>query len=85
VDSETPAGKWFTLRVRMEGNEIACYCNGKKWLEVKDDTFKDAGTIGLWTMADACSSFDNLQAYPITGASDSAETKQGPLLPATAK
>ncbi len=67
VDFETPTGKWFTLRARMKGNEIACYCNGKKWLEIKDDTFKDAGMIGLWTKADACSSFDNLQAYPISG------------------
>jgi len=66
VDFETPAGKWFTLRVRMKGNRIACYCDGRKRLEVKDDTFKDAGMIGLWTKADACSSFDNLQAYPIS-------------------
>jgi hypothetical protein len=67
VDFETPAGRWFTLRARMKGNEIACYCDGKKWLEIKDDTFKEAGMIGLWTKADACSSFDNLQAYPISG------------------
>ncbi|HSW47072.1 MAG TPA: PepSY domain-containing protein [Phycisphaerae bacterium] len=78
VDFETPAGQWFTLRVRMKGNEIACYCNGKKWLEVKDDTFKDAGMIGLWTKADACSSFDNLQAYPITGRMDGKEKEPAP-------
>lgn len=66
ADFETPTGKWFTLRVRMKGNEIACYCNGKKWLEVKDDTFKDAGMIGLWTKADASTSFDNLHAWPIS-------------------
>ncbi len=71
VDFETPTGQWFTLRVRMKGNEIACYCDGKKWLEVKDDTFKDAGMIGLWTKADAGSSFDNLQAWPITDSKDS--------------
>lgn len=65
ADFETPAGKWFTLRVRMKGDEIACYCEGKKWLEVKDNTFKDAGMIGLWTKADASSSFDNLRAWPI--------------------
>lgn len=67
ADFETPTGKWFTLRVTMKGNQIACYCDGRKWLEVKDETFKDAGMIGLWTKADACSSFDNLQAYPISG------------------
>jgi hypothetical protein len=73
VDFETPAGQWFTLRVRMKGNEIACYCDGRKWLEIKDDTFKDAGMIGLWTKADAGSSFDNLQTYPITRGADSTE------------
>jgi len=35
--------------------------------EVKDETFQDAGMIGLWTKADACSSFDDLQAWPIVG------------------
>ena len=71
VDFETPTGKWFTLRVRMKGNEIACYCDGRKWLEIKDDTFKGGGMIGLWSKADACSSFDNLQAYPIAGGIES--------------
>lgn len=65
ADFDTPTGRWFTLRVRMKGNEITCYCDDKKRLEVKDDTFPKAGMIGLWTMADACSSFDNLQAWPI--------------------
>lgn len=75
VDFETPAGQWFTLRVTMRGDKIACYCDGKKWLEVKDDTFTDAGMIGLWTKADACTSFDNLQAYPLTGGTDTIEKK----------
>jgi hypothetical protein len=76
ADFETPTGKWFTLRVRMKGNEIACYCNGKSWLRAKDDTFKDAGMIGLWTKADASSSFDDLRAWPITGGPDGGEKKQ---------
>jgi len=67
ADFETPPGRWYTLRVRMKGDEIACYCDGKKWLEVRDDTFRDAGVIGLWTKADACSSFDQLEAWPISG------------------
>jgi hypothetical protein len=75
VDFETPAGQWFVLRVTMKGDTITCYCDGKKWLEVKDATFKDAGMIGLWTKADACTSFDNLQSYPIAGGTDSGEKK----------
>ncbi len=73
ADFETPAGQWFTLRVRMKGNEITCYCNGRKWLEARDDTFPDAGMIGLWTKADACSSFDDLRAWPIVGEGESGE------------
>ena len=75
ADFETPTGKWFTLRVRMKGNEIACYCDGKKWLEVRDDTFKGAGMIGLWTKSDACSSFDNLRAWPIVSPNERTEER----------
>ena len=31
-------------------------------LDVKDDTFKDAGKIGLWTKADAQTYFADLKA-----------------------
>jgi len=32
--------------------------DGKKYLETKDDTFKEAGKVGLWTKADAQTLFD---------------------------
>jgi hypothetical protein len=54
------AGKWHTIRIVQKGNQIQCYLNGKLHLDVKDDTFKDAGKIGLWTKADAVTSFDDL-------------------------
>jgi hypothetical protein len=60
VDCETPTGKWFTVRAVMVGDHITCYVDGKKLLDVKDDTFKEAGMVGLWTKADASSSFDDL-------------------------
>jgi hypothetical protein len=53
-------GKWYRLRAVMVGDQITCYVNDKPYLEAKDDTFKDPGMIGLWTKADASSSFDNL-------------------------
>ena len=55
-----PAGKWHTLRVVHKGNHIQCYLNAKLHLDAKDDTFKDAGKIGLWTKSDAVTSFDDL-------------------------
>ena len=61
---EFNAGQWYEIQAVMVGNKIECYVDGKKYLEVTDDTFKDAGLIGLWTKADASSSFDNLEVLP---------------------
>jgi hypothetical protein len=55
-----PAGKWHTLHIMHKGDHIQCSLNGKLHLDVRDDTFKDAGKIGLWTKSDAVSSFDDL-------------------------
>jgi len=51
---------WHTLRVTMTGDHVECYYDGKKYLDVNDSTFKDAGKIGLWTKADAQTHFDDL-------------------------
>ncbi|MBM4030445.1 MAG: hypothetical protein FJ291_01510 [Planctomycetes bacterium] len=61
---------WRTLRVRMVGDEITCYFDGKEHLKATDATFPDAGQIGLWTKADAVTHFDDLavaQAGPARG------------------
>ena len=59
-DMKASAGKWHTIRVVHKGNHMQCYLNGKVHLDVKDETFADAGKIGLWTKADAVTSFDKL-------------------------
>lgn len=51
---------WHTLRVTMTGDHIECYYDGKKYLDAKDSTFKEAGKIGLWTKADAQTHFVDL-------------------------
>ena len=51
---------WHTLRVTMTDDHIQCYYDGKKFLDTKDLTFKSAGSIGLWTKADAVTHFDDL-------------------------
>jgi hypothetical protein len=51
---------WTTLRVTMKGDHIECYLDGKKYLDVRDPTFPEAGKIGLWSKADAQSQFDDL-------------------------
>ena len=55
------SGEWHELRVEAVGNKIACYYDGSKKIEATDDTFKDAGKIGLWTKADSVTHFDDLK------------------------
>ncbi len=54
------SGEWHQLRVEMIGNKITCYYDDDKKIETTDDTFKDAGKIGLWTKADSVTYFDEL-------------------------
>jgi hypothetical protein len=56
-----PAGEWHALRVKQAGDQVECYLDGKLQLEAKDDTFKNAGKVGLWTKADAQTSFDEFK------------------------
>jgi cytochrome c oxidase assembly protein Cox11 len=53
-------GEWHQLRVEAVGNKITCYYDGDKKIETTDETFKDAGKIGLWTKADSVTYFDDL-------------------------
>jgi Domain of Unknown Function (DUF1080) len=55
------SGDWHELRVEVVGNKIACYYDGNKKIEATDNTFKDAGKVGLWTKADSVTYFDNLK------------------------
>ena len=48
------------VKVTMTGDHIQCFFNGRKYLDVRDTTFPDAGQIGLWSKADAQSQFDDL-------------------------
>lgn len=56
-----PAGKWYELKIIQNGKNITGYLNGNKLLEVDDETFTKPGGVGLWTKADAVTSFDNFE------------------------
>ena len=51
---------WTVVRVTMKGDHIACYIDGKKYMDVHDSTFPEAGKIGVWSKSDARSQFDDL-------------------------
>jgi len=52
---------WHEIEIRHEGNRIEAEFDGKKLIEVEDSTFTEAGMVGLWTKADAATSFDDLE------------------------
>jgi len=60
IDCSIKSGEWFTMSVTMNGNNIICSLNGVKMIETSDDTFPNAGKVGLWTKADAQTNFDDL-------------------------
>lgn len=62
---ELAADRWYTLHVRMEGSTIICHLDGEPMLEAEDDDLSEAGLIGLWTKADAVTSFDDLTVRAI--------------------
>ena len=55
------SGEWHELRVESVANKIICYYDGAKKIEATDDTFKEAGKVGLWTKADSVTYFDDLK------------------------
>jgi hypothetical protein len=58
---KVPSGQWGALRVKAQGKLFTVYFNGEKLYEVEDETFKDAGKVGLWTKADSVTYFDDLR------------------------
>src|SRR5512143_2400630 len=44
---------WHTLKVEAKGDHFTVWFDGKKVLDAKDETFKEAGKVGLWTKADS--------------------------------
>ena len=62
---ELQAGRWYTLHVSMVGDRITCDLDGKRMLAAQDDAISAPGRVGLWTKADAGTSFDDLSVRPV--------------------
>jgi hypothetical protein len=50
---------WHTLTLEATGDHFVVTYDGNKVLDAKDETFKDAGKVGLWTKADSVIEFDD--------------------------
>jgi hypothetical protein len=59
AEAKVTTNQWHTLRVDFQGNHFTVTLDGKKALDWTDDTFKDAGKVGVWTKADSVTLFDD--------------------------
>ena len=59
ADVKVASNEWHTLRVDFKDNHFAVTLDGKRAIEWDDDTFKEAGKVGVWTKADSVTLFDD--------------------------
>lgn len=59
VEMKVATNQWHSLRVDFQANRFTVTLDGKKAMDWDDDTFKDAGKVGVWTKADSVTLFDD--------------------------
>lgn len=64
INTKVASNKWHTLRVDFKDNYFVATFDGKRAFVWKDDTFKDAGKVGVWTKADSTTLFDDFTYGP---------------------
>jgi len=63
---ETDAMAWHELGFRAVGNQLWVDFDRTRMPAVQDDTFTEGGLIGLWTKADAATSFDQISVETLS-------------------
>ena len=64
VQHDIPANAWSILKISARGNKFQVYVNHRRVLEAKDGAFPNSGKVGLWTVADSVTYFDDFRVYP---------------------
>jgi hypothetical protein len=64
VKHDIPSNGWSILKVSVRGNRFQVYLDHRRILQGWDSTFAAAGKVGLWTVADSVTYFDDFRVYP---------------------
>ena len=59
INTKVTSGAWHTLRVDFKGNKFTVTFDGTNVIEATDESFANAGKVGVWTKADSVTLFDN--------------------------
>ncbi|HEX2338692.1 MAG TPA: hypothetical protein VHI72_19705 [Hyphomicrobiaceae bacterium] len=60
INVPVAANQWHKLRVDFAGTRFKVTFDGALLFEVDDNTFAEAGMVGLWTKADSVTAFDGI-------------------------
>ncbi|PWU04550.1 MAG: hypothetical protein C5B51_16490 [Terriglobia bacterium] len=55
---------WQILKVSIRGNRFQVYVNHRRILQAEDSSYTGAGKVGLWTVGDSVTYFDDFRVYP---------------------
>jgi hypothetical protein len=55
---------WSILKVSVRGNRFQVYLDHRRILQGTDNTFIGFGGVGLWTVGDSVTYFDDFRVYP---------------------
>ena len=64
VRHEIPTNAWSILKVAARGNRFQVYMDHRRILQGWDNTFLTGGKVGLWTVADSVTYFDEFRFTP---------------------
>jgi len=59
INTKVTSGVWHTLRVDFKGNKFTVTFDGNKIIDATDQSFTNAGKVGVWTKADSVTLFDD--------------------------
>jgi len=61
VRHEFPSNAWSIMKVTVRGNRFLVYMDHRLVLQGQDSTFSGPGKVGLWTVADSVTYFDDFR------------------------
>lgn len=64
-DGKVSAGTWHELRADARRERFEIYWDGRKVIDARDETFPDAGKVGVWTKADSVTYFKTIKVEPL--------------------
>ncbi|HEX3746582.1 MAG TPA: hypothetical protein VHW09_21745 [Bryobacteraceae bacterium] len=64
VKHPIPANSWSILKVSARGPRFQVFVDHRRVLQGRDNTFSNAGRVGLWAMNSSTVYFDDFRVYP---------------------